>query len=399
LYQIIQATHPSIPNPLEQFTYDTTGNRLTDLTHTNYQYNELNQLIEDDSCMYTYDADGNMTTKTSRNTGDTTHFVWDIENKLTEVRKPGMIAKYTYDALGRRMSKTVNGETKKFGYDGVNLILEMNETDSIVADYTHGPGVDNPLMMNRAGKNYYYAKDGLGSVTALTDSTGSVIHEYKYSVFGKIVEETGDSAENPFTYTSREYDKETGNYFYRARYYNPDLGRFISEDPIGFRSGDNNFYRYVQNSGINFRDPLGKCVEASGSDPDEVKKRYPELLRRMSPEARKRIAVLEQSKNNYEISFEPSIDMENGNWNVGALYPSKNGAEIWVDPDVPGSLAHELGGHGYQWEGSSQVTNPQEWEQRYQSNDEIRVSREKEAFKIANWQWDQAIERAYRELY
>jgi YD repeat-containing protein len=95
----------SPPNALEQFTYDTAGNRLTDLTHTNYQYNELNQLIEDDSCMYNYDADGNMTTKISKNTGDTTTFVWDIENKLVEVRKPGMIAKYTYDALGRRMSK------------------------------------------------------------------------------------------------------------------------------------------------------------------------------------------------------------------------------------------------------------------------------------------------------
>lgn len=127
---------------------DPVGNRLSDLTHTDYQYNELNQLIEDDSCTYAYDADGNMARKISRNTGDTTRFEWDIENKLVEVRKPGMIAKYTYDALGRRMSKTVNGETKKSGYDGNDLILEMNGQDSILANYTHGPGVDDPLMMN-----------------------------------------------------------------------------------------------------------------------------------------------------------------------------------------------------------------------------------------------------------
>jgi RHS repeat-associated protein len=257
LYQIIQATHPSVPNPLEQFTYDAAGNRLADLTHTNYQYNELNQLIEDDSCMYNYDADGNMTTKISKNTGDTTRFEWDIENKLVEVRKPGMIAKYTYDALGRRMSKTVNGETKKFGYDGNDLILEMNSQDSIIADYTHGPGIDNPLTMNRAGKNYYYAKDGLGSVTALTDSIGSVVHEYKYSVFGKIVEETGDSIENPFAYTSRELDKETGLIYCRARTYNTDIGRFLSQDPIGFSGLDYNLYRYVWNSPENWTDPFG----------------------------------------------------------------------------------------------------------------------------------------------
>jgi RHS repeat-associated protein len=166
------------------------------------------------------------------------------------------------------MSKTVNpdgigtgGETKKFGYDGNDLILEMNGQDSIVANYTHGPGVDDPLMMNRAGKNYYYAKDGLGSVTALTDSTGSVVHEYKYSVFGKMVEETGDSVENPFTYTSREYDKETGNYFYRARYYNPQIGKFLSEDPIGFYGEDINLFRYARNNPVNWIDPLGLIWE------------------------------------------------------------------------------------------------------------------------------------------
>jgi RHS repeat-associated protein len=155
------------------------------------------------------------------------------------------------------MSKAVNGVTKKFGYDGVDLILEMNDKDSILADYTHSPGIDNPLMMNRAKKNYYYAKDGLGSVTALTDSTGAVVHEYKYLVFGNVVEETGENVENPFTYTSRELDRETGLMFYRARYYKSTVGRFISEDPIGFSGGDFNLYRYVGNSAATYGDPSG----------------------------------------------------------------------------------------------------------------------------------------------
>jgi RHS repeat-associated protein len=257
LYQIIRATHPSIPNPLEQFSYDETGNRLTDNTHTNYQYNELNQLTEDDSCRYVYDADGNQTEKIGKATGDTMHFVYDIENKLVEVRKPGMLAKYTYDALGRRMSKEVNGEVKQFRYDGEDLILEMDANNSVTANYTFGPGIDNPLMMQRNGKGYYYVKDGLGSVTALTDSTGNVKHEYKYGVFGKIAEESGDTIENQFTYTSRELDKEAGNYYYRARFYDPRTGRFLNEDPLGFLSEDDNFYRYVFNNSVNTTDPLG----------------------------------------------------------------------------------------------------------------------------------------------
>jgi RHS repeat-associated protein len=198
-----------------------------------------------------------MTTKISKNTGDTTSFVWDIENKLTEVRKPGMIAKYTYDALGRRMSKTVNGETRQFRYAGDNLILEMNDQDSITASFTFGSKIDDPLMMNRGGKAYYYVKDGFNTVTSLADSVGNVVHEYKYSVYGKVTEETGDSIENSFAFTSREYDKETDFFYYRHRYYNPEIGRFISEDPVGINSGDLNFYRYTWNNPLNWLDPYG----------------------------------------------------------------------------------------------------------------------------------------------
>jgi RHS repeat-associated protein len=260
LYQIIRATHPSIPNPLEQFSYDVVGNRLTDMTHTNYQYNELNQLTEDDSCKYAYDADGNMTEKIDKATGDTTHFVYDIENKMVEVRKPGMLSKYSYDALGRRMSKEVNGEVRQFRYDGQSLIFEMNGNDSVIANYTFGPAIDDPLSMNKNGNNYYYVKDGLNSVAALTDSIGNVKHEYKYEVFGKIVEESGDTIENPFTYTSREREKENSVYYYRARTYDPILGRFSQEDPIRFSGSDVNFYRYVFNNPLNAFDPLGlKC--------------------------------------------------------------------------------------------------------------------------------------------
>jgi RHS repeat-associated protein len=258
LYQIVQATHPIAPNPLEQFSYDAVGNRLTDMTQNAYQYNELNQLLEDDSCKYLYDLDGNQSEKIDKATGDTTHFVYDIENKLVQVQKPGMVAQYAYDAVGRRMVKTVNGTITQFRYDGDNLIFEMDGNGSIIADYTFGTGTDNPLQMHRNAKNYYYVSDGLGSIAALTDSNASTVKEYKYSVYGLITNESGDSLVlNPFTYTSREYEKEFGIYFYRTRYYDPQISKFLSEDLIGYIGNDLNLYRYVANSVAILTDPFG----------------------------------------------------------------------------------------------------------------------------------------------
>jgi RHS repeat-associated protein len=262
IYQIVQATHPGVQNPLEQFSYDSVGNRLTDLTRSNYQYNELNQLLEDDSCTYAYDLDGNMVQQVNKNTGDTTTFTYDIENKLVQVGKPGMLAQYSYDAFGRRIGKTVNGVVKHYRYDRENLIFEMNGQDSIAANYTFGPGIDNTLMMHRNDKNYFYAKDGLGSVTTISDSLGTVVQEYKYGVFGGIVEQSADPVESPFTYTSRELDKETGNYYFRARYYDPQIGRFLNEDPIGLALGELCQYKYSKNCPINFIDPSGELIQA-----------------------------------------------------------------------------------------------------------------------------------------
>jgi RHS repeat-associated protein len=254
LYQIIEATHPTPPRPLEQFLYDEVGNRLGG----GRVHNELNQLTEDDSCSYAYDADGNMILQVRKSTGDSTKFTWDVENKLTKGEMPnGTIVEYVYGPLGRRLAKVVNDVRKEYRYDGMNLILETDEEDSILANYTFGPGLDHPLMMHRNNKDYYYLSDGQGSITAITNEGGDVLQEYWYSVFGEVLAQSADSIENPFTYTARESDIETGLMYYRARFFNPQIGRFISEDPIGLNAGDYNLYRYVSNNSINMKDPIG----------------------------------------------------------------------------------------------------------------------------------------------
>ncbi len=175
--------------------------------------------------------------------------VWDARDRLVSLSGPGFTASFTYDVMGRRTSKTVNGQTKTYLYDGDDLISETG------ADYTFGPGIDQPLE-RKSSQNEYYLSDALGSIIGLTDPTGVIKTSYNYSPFGK-KQTTGTTSGNPFAFTGRE-DDGNGYYFYRARYYSPDQKRFISEDPLGFGGGDTNLQAYVGNNPISRTDPSGE---------------------------------------------------------------------------------------------------------------------------------------------
>jgi len=125
-----------------------------------------------------------------------------------------------------------------------------------VARYAQGLNIDEPLAMLRSSATSYYEADGLGSITSLSDSSGSIANTYTYNSFGNSIDSSG-SVINPFRFTGREYDSETGLYFYRARYYDPSTGRFLSEDPIRFVSQSVNFYTYVANDPVDSWDPFG----------------------------------------------------------------------------------------------------------------------------------------------
>ena len=222
-YQLIRATHPNLPE--EQFTYDPVGNRLS-------------------------------SQEQAPASGRNAEYRYDFENRLIGVASPGMEARYKYDPLGRRIEKDVNGVITRYLYDGPNLVAEYDQEGDLKARYTHSLAVDEPLAMERGGKVFYYHRDGLGSVVALTGEGGQAAQRYEYESFGKILNPSG-TLPNPFTFTAREYDEETGLYYFRARFYDPTAGRFLTQDPIGFAGGDVNLYRYVQNNPVNFRDPSG----------------------------------------------------------------------------------------------------------------------------------------------
>jgi RHS repeat-associated protein len=125
-----------------------------------------------------------------------------------------------------------------------------------LARYAQGAAIDEPLAELRLGTAGYYQQDGLGSVTSLSNSTGALANTYTYDAFGNLTASAG-ALTNPFQYTGRDYDAEIGLRYYRARYYDATTGRFLSEDPIGFLGGGPNFYAYVRNNPIRFRDPSG----------------------------------------------------------------------------------------------------------------------------------------------
>jgi RHS repeat-associated protein len=201
------------------------------------------------------DYNGNSTSKTD-STG-TTSYTWDFVNRLTSVTLPNNSGTVTfkYDPFGRRIYRSSSSGTSIYTYDGSDLVEETNASGAVVARYSQGLNVDEPLAMLRAGATSFYNADGLATITSLANGAGALAQTYTFDSFGNRLGSSG-SLTNPFQYTGREFDAETSLYFYRARYYDAATGRFLSEDPLRFRSGVN-FYSYVRNSVINNNDPFG----------------------------------------------------------------------------------------------------------------------------------------------
>jgi RHS repeat-associated protein len=202
-----------------------------------------------------FDSSGNSLTKTD-STG-TTSYTWDFENRLTSVTLPGTggTVSFKYDPFGRRIYESSSSGTSIYAYDRQTLVEETNASGGVVARYSQGLNIDEPLATLRSGTTSYYHADGLSSVTSLSSSAGALAQTYTFDSFGKLTNSSG-SLTNPFQYTGREFDAETSLYFLRARYYDPVIGRLLSEDPARM-DGGTNLYAYVRNSPINFSDPLG----------------------------------------------------------------------------------------------------------------------------------------------
>ena len=205
---------------------------------------------------YTYDANGNLT-----GNGEKT-YIYDIDNRLKEVRnnQGQIIASFTYDHEGKRNSMTASGTTTHFHYSGDKVVYETDNSNNIVAEYTYDPN-GNPATMTRGGATYYYHVNGHGDVTALTDAAGNIVARYDYDAYGNILSQTGTMAAlNPYRYAGYRYDEATGLYYLMARYYDANIGRFITRDSFHGFAGDPlslNQYNYCGGNPVMYIDPTG----------------------------------------------------------------------------------------------------------------------------------------------
>ncbi|HET8889243.1 MAG TPA: IPT/TIG domain-containing protein [Candidatus Angelobacter sp.] len=212
-------------------------------------YNAASQLTQRETGTLTYDANGNLV-----NDGTNT-YTWDGRNHLVAITSAGgQIASFQYDPFGRRVTKTVGGQTTSFLYDFITPVEEFSGGTPITT--LAGLRADETFLRNGANGPAYFLSDSLGSTLALLNANGTVETQYAFDPFGNTTG-SGASSDNPYQYIGRENDG-TGLYYLHARYYSPQLDRFISADPIGFAGGSFNLYTYSNNDPLNLKDPSGR---------------------------------------------------------------------------------------------------------------------------------------------
>jgi RHS repeat-associated protein len=210
-------------------------------------FNAANQMTSFGSEALTYDANGNLTAD------GTNTYTWNARNLLASIGG-GSTAGFQYDGLGRRIQKSIGGQVTRYLHDGLNPVQEQDALGAPTANLLTGLSIDEFFQRTDSAGARSLVTDILGSTLALADSAGAIQTSYSYEPFGKATA-GGASSTNSFQFTGRENDG-TGLYYYRMRYYNPALQRFISADPIGFAGGINP-YTYVANNPLILVDPLG----------------------------------------------------------------------------------------------------------------------------------------------
>ena len=254
------------------YRYDPIGNRRTSAISnqiskiTTYAANSLNQYtnITDPPATSnpSYDLDGNMT-----GYKDWT-FVWDAENRLVLASNATTVVSNSYDYMSRRVAKVVNGQASIFAYQGWAMIAESTVTSTNSYIYgldlsgtAQGAGtIGGILAANLNGTTAFYAYDANGNVTDLVDTNGAVVAQYQFDPYGNTISKSGTLADvNPFRFSTKYLDAETGMYYYGYRQYSPELGRWLSRDPLDEQGGIN-LYGFVQNDPLDLVDDLGMSI-------------------------------------------------------------------------------------------------------------------------------------------
>lgn len=275
-HQVLNPDNPGANQPsyATDFLFDDSGNRTSvqrtgqGASSTLYaagndnRYDTVN--VNGSSMPIAHDARGNVTT------WDGKTFTYDADNRLRSVSGTGLTMTLDYDGDGRLVKLVKNGTAEYRFYDGAQCFLRTNAGGAQLDWTVWGPTPDEVIARQSGGAWQYYHQDPINSVVAVTDSTGLVVERYLYDVFGlpDIRDSNGNSRastaiDNPWLFTGQEWRGDLGLSNYKARWYQPTLGRFMQNDPVRFDAGDINLYRYCGNNPINHTDPTGKVVETA----------------------------------------------------------------------------------------------------------------------------------------
>ena len=221
-----------------------------------YSPNALNQYATVNAQTYIYDGNGNLTDDGVNVYG------YDSESRLTSFVSASVVASCRYDALDRRIEKTVEGAITVFLHAGAEEIAEYDSSGNLIRRFVPGAGFGEIIAtVEASGLRYFHHEDGLGSTVARSNDAGLVTEINTYGPFG---EGTAPHGSNAFGFTGQRFDAESGLYYFRARYYSPALGRFLQPDPASFVDALN-LYVYANNSPISFVDPLGLAAAGAST--------------------------------------------------------------------------------------------------------------------------------------
>ena len=236
------------------YQFDPIGNRLTATNNADvltYFANVLNQYSSVTSVVQmSYDLDGNLTNDSVRACS------WDGENRLTGVTGTGLAASYNYDYMSRRVSKTVNGVTTTFIYDGWNLIYEITGTHTnqyvwgldLSQSQQGAGGIGGLVKVLKDGVPFYPVYDANGNITRYVDATGTIVTGMDCDAYGNAIHTIGDVTQFSFWFSTKYRDTETGWYYYGYRYYDPSTGRWPSKDPSEEAGGVGLYLAFLNNS-------------------------------------------------------------------------------------------------------------------------------------------------------
>ncbi|MCX6624820.1 MAG: hypothetical protein NTY38_27910, partial [Acidobacteria bacterium] len=284
--RLITATGGGLPD--EAYQYDDAGNRVATAADSAFVVDAANRLLSTGGASFEYDANGNMTRKTGGSGAMV--FTYNALDRLIRIDLPaGGVITYKYDPFGRRIERARDGAVTRYLYDWWDLLSETDGENQTLVRYVFGPGVDGLLVQHTSQGDRFFQADALGSITLATGSDGGVLATHSYDSFGNAA---GGSAPllTSHGFTGRQYDPDTGLYDYRARFYDPSIGRFLSPDPFNLTAillthvdgpllsvllpgGDPhrfvNDYVYVANDPVNRVDPSGMQQQCAPKEKDE----------------------------------------------------------------------------------------------------------------------------------